>query len=163
TDIFYAAITKTAGTWRHLKLKTVNLPLVYWMAIGSVPMALLGVWFLGLLKRDLGDQLDETVFAILAGCLLVVCAATLLRGLALACGGPAPDNAHGGRGRRRPPPPPQDRGGRHRCRDRLRDRALLGRQRDADRDDARHRLPPEAPEGRRHGRGARRDPALGGL
>jgi uncharacterized protein len=83
TDIFYAAITKTAGTWRHLKLKTVNMPLVFWMAVGSVPMALLGVWFLGVLKRDLGDQLDETVFAILAGCLLVVGAATLLRGLVL--------------------------------------------------------------------------------
>src|ERR687891_19709 len=27
TDIFYAAITKTAGGWRHLKLKTVNVPL----------------------------------------------------------------------------------------------------------------------------------------
>jgi uncharacterized membrane protein YfcA len=51
TDIFYAAVTKTAGTWRHLKLKTVNLPLVYWMV---------------------------------AGCLLVVGAATLLRGLFLA-------------------------------------------------------------------------------
>ena len=38
TDIFYAAITKTAGSWRHLKLKTVNMPLVYWMAVGSVPI-----------------------------------------------------------------------------------------------------------------------------
>ena len=84
TDIAYAAITKTAGSWRHLKLKTVNLPLVYWMAIGSVPMAILGVWFLDFLKRRLGDQLDETVFAILAACLLVVGAATLLRGLFLA-------------------------------------------------------------------------------
>jgi uncharacterized protein len=84
TDIAYAAITKTAGTWRHLKLNTVNLPLVYWMAIGSVPMAILGVWILDLLKRKLGDQLDETVFAILAACLLVVGAATLLRGLFLA-------------------------------------------------------------------------------
>jgi uncharacterized protein len=84
TDIAYAAITKTAGSWRHLKLKTVNLPLVYWMAIGSVPMAILGVWILDLLKRRLGDQLDETVFAILAACLLVVGAATLLRGLFLA-------------------------------------------------------------------------------
>src|SRR5436190_9327850 len=84
TDIAYAAVTKTAGSWRHLKLKTVNLPLVYWMAIGSVPMAILGVWVLDLLKRDLGDQLDETVFAILAACLLVVGAATLLRGLFLA-------------------------------------------------------------------------------
>jgi uncharacterized protein len=84
TDIFYAAITKTAGSWRHLKLKTVNLPLVYWMAAGSVPSAILGVWFLDYLKRRLGDQLDETVFAILAGCLLVVGAATLLRGMFLA-------------------------------------------------------------------------------
>jgi uncharacterized membrane protein YfcA len=84
TDIAYAAITKTAGSWRHLKLKTVNMPLVYWMAIGSVPMAILGVIFLGILKRQLGDQLDETVFAILAACLLVVGAATLLRGFFLA-------------------------------------------------------------------------------
>ena len=84
TDIFYAAITKTAGSWRHLKLKTVNMPLVYWMAAGSVPSAILGVWVLDLLKRKLGDQLDETVFAILAGCLLVVGAATLLRGMFLA-------------------------------------------------------------------------------
>jgi uncharacterized membrane protein YfcA len=84
TDIAYAAITKTAGGWRHQKLKTVNMPLVYWMAIGSVPMAVLGVWILDLLKRKLGDQLDETVFAILAACLLVVGAATLLRGLFLA-------------------------------------------------------------------------------
>jgi uncharacterized membrane protein YfcA len=84
TDIAYAAITKTAGGWRHLRLKTVNMPLVYWMAAGSVPMAILGVWVLDLLKRKLGDDLDETVFAILAACLLVVGAATLLRGLFLA-------------------------------------------------------------------------------
>jgi hypothetical protein len=84
TDIFYAAVTKTAGGWRHLRLKTVNMPLVYWMAAGSVPSAVAGVWFLDLLKRRLGDDLDETVFAILAACLLVVGAATLLRGLFLA-------------------------------------------------------------------------------
>ena len=84
TDIFYAAITKTAGTWRHLKLKTVYTPLVFWMAVGSVPSALAGVWFLDYLERRLGDNLDQTVFAILAGCLLVVGAATLLRGFFLA-------------------------------------------------------------------------------
>jgi uncharacterized membrane protein YfcA len=84
SDIAYAAVTKTAGSWRHLKLKTVNLPLVYWMAAGSVPMAVLGVWVLDILKRKLGDELDETVFAILAACLLVVGAATLLRALFLA-------------------------------------------------------------------------------
>jgi uncharacterized membrane protein YfcA len=84
TDIAYAAVTKTAGGWRHLKLKTVNMRLVYWMAAGSVPSAIAGVWVLDILKRKLGDQLDETVFAILAACLLVVGAATLLRGFFLA-------------------------------------------------------------------------------
>jgi uncharacterized protein len=84
TDIFYAAITKTAGGWRHLKLKTVNLPLTWWLAAGSVPSAIAGVWFLDYLEGRLGDDLDGTVFAILAGCLLVVGAATLLRGLFLA-------------------------------------------------------------------------------
>jgi uncharacterized membrane protein YfcA len=84
TDIFYAAVTKTAGGWRHLRLKTVNIPLTWWMALGSVPSAIAGVWALDLLKRELGDDLDETVFAILASCLLVVGAITLLRSLFLA-------------------------------------------------------------------------------
>jgi uncharacterized membrane protein YfcA len=84
TDIVYAAITKTAGGWRHLKLKTVNMPLVWWMAAGSVPAAILGVWAIEILQDRYGDDLDETVFAILAACLLVVGAVTLLRGLFLA-------------------------------------------------------------------------------
>jgi len=84
TDIFYAAITKTAGGWRHLKLKTVNLGLTFWLAIGSVPSAIAGVWALDVLKDRLGDDFDETVFAILASCLLVVGAITLLRSLFLA-------------------------------------------------------------------------------
>ena len=84
TDIFYAAVTKTAGGWRHLKLKTVNMPLTWWMAAGSVPSAVAGVWALDRLKDTLGDDLDETVFAILASCLLVVGAITLLRSLFLA-------------------------------------------------------------------------------
>jgi uncharacterized membrane protein YfcA len=79
TDIFYAAVTKTAGGWRHLKLKTVNLGLTFWMAVGSVPSAIIGVWALDILKQELGDDLDQTVFAILASCLLVVGAITLLR------------------------------------------------------------------------------------
>ena len=84
TDIFYAAVTKTAGGWRHLKLKTVNIPLTWWLAAGSVPSAIAGVWALDILKGELGDDLDETVFAILASCLLVVGAITLLRSLLLA-------------------------------------------------------------------------------
>jgi hypothetical protein len=84
TDIFYAAVTKTAGGWRHLKLKTVNMSLTLWMAAGSVPSAIAGVWVIELLQRKYGDELDETIFAILAACLLVVGAVTLLRSLFMA-------------------------------------------------------------------------------
>ena len=84
TDIFYAAVTKTAGGWRHLKLQTVNMSLTLWMAAGSVPSAIAGVWVIELLQRRYGDELDETIFAILAACLLVVGAVTLLRSLFMA-------------------------------------------------------------------------------
>jgi uncharacterized membrane protein YfcA len=84
TDIFYAAVTKTAGGWRHLKHKTVNMKLSWWMAAGSVPSAIAGVWVLDILKERLGGDLDSTVFAILAACLMVVGAITLLRSLFLA-------------------------------------------------------------------------------
>jgi uncharacterized membrane protein YfcA len=60
------------------------MPLVWWMAAGSVPSAIIGVAVLDILERRLGDDLDSTVFAILAACLLVVGAATLLRSLFLA-------------------------------------------------------------------------------
>src|SRR3954464_5849663 len=44
TDIFYGAITKTAGAWRHLKHHTVHRAIVFWLAVGSVPMAIAGVF-----------------------------------------------------------------------------------------------------------------------
>ena len=84
TDIFYAAITKMVGAWRHLKLKTVKLDLVFWMALGSVPAAIAGVWVIEILKDRYGDDLDEDIFAILAAALLVVGVATLVRGFFLA-------------------------------------------------------------------------------
>ena len=43
TDIFYSAVTKTVGGWRHLRMKTVNMELVRWLALGSVPAAVAGV------------------------------------------------------------------------------------------------------------------------
>jgi uncharacterized protein len=84
TDIAYSAVTKVVGAWRHLKLKTVNRGLVFWLAIGSVPSALAGVWAISVLRHSLGKDLDKTVFAILAATLLVVGVATLLRGFLLA-------------------------------------------------------------------------------
>jgi uncharacterized membrane protein YfcA len=85
TDILYAAITKTVGGWRHLKMKTVNLGLVGWLAAGSVPAAVLGVQIVSMLQDRLGEErLDSLVYAVLGGTLLMVGIITLARALILA-------------------------------------------------------------------------------
>ena len=56
TDIFYSAITKMFGSWRHLKLKTVNMELVKWLSLGSVPAAVAGV---ALILRNLVEERDR--------------------------------------------------------------------------------------------------------
>ena len=84
TDIFYSAITKTVGAWRHFRMKTVNLGLTVWLAAGSVPAAILGVWAISILKDHLGeDQLNSVVYALLGGTLLMVGIITLTRALIL--------------------------------------------------------------------------------
>ena len=84
TDIFYSAITKTVGGWRHLKMKTVNMELVKWLSIGSVPAAVIGVAVVSVLERNIGEErLDSLVYAVLGGTLLMVGVVTLARALIL--------------------------------------------------------------------------------
>ncbi len=84
TDIFYAAITKTVGGARHLRLRTVHRALALWLTVGSVPAAIAGVWVIERLQESVGEQtLNEIVLGILGATLLVVGAATLLRSLFL--------------------------------------------------------------------------------
>lgn len=84
TDIFYSAVTKTVGGWRHFRMKTVNMELVKWLSFGSVPAAVLGVAFVSLLQDRIGeDRLDSLVYAVLGGTLLMVGIITLTRALIL--------------------------------------------------------------------------------
>jgi uncharacterized membrane protein YfcA len=79
TDLAYAAVTKTVGGYKHLRQKTVDLTLSSWMALGSVPAAIGGVYVLTLLEDWLGRDFEDAVIAILAGALLLTGAATLVR------------------------------------------------------------------------------------
>ena len=84
TDIFYAAVTKTVGGWRHLRKGTVNLGLTFWMAIGSVPASIAGVWLISVMQTAIGEEeLDSIVYALLGGTLLMVGIITLARALIL--------------------------------------------------------------------------------
>jgi uncharacterized membrane protein YfcA len=84
TDIFYGAVTKTAGAWRHLKHHTVHRGIALWLAVGSIPMAIAGVWLIEVLQHRYGeDDVNKVVLGMVASALLVVGIATLIRALFL--------------------------------------------------------------------------------
>lgn len=83
TDLAYGAVTKTVGGWKHIRQRTVDVKLSTWMALGSVPAAVSGVYVLELLQRATGGDFDQVLLAILAGALLLTGTATLARALFL--------------------------------------------------------------------------------
>lgn len=80
TDLMYNSITKLFGSIQHLRQKTVNLPLVKYLAMGSVPGAVIAV---GLLYySDLMFQNQEQLTKHALGYVLIVVAIiTLVRTL----------------------------------------------------------------------------------
>jgi uncharacterized protein len=79
TDLLYGAITKTAGGYKHYRQHTVDAPLAWWMAIGSVPASIVGVLTLELLQGSLGDSFDDALVAAVAGAVLFAGFAVLAR------------------------------------------------------------------------------------
>jgi uncharacterized protein len=79
TDLAYAAVTKTVGGYKHWRQKTVDMRLSSWMALGSVPAAVGGVYALDLLENASGRDFDELLLTLLAGALLLTGTATLVR------------------------------------------------------------------------------------
>jgi uncharacterized protein len=83
TDLAYGAVTKTVGGWRHLRQGTVDMSLSMWMAVGSVPAAIGGVYVLELVERAYGDDFDSILLVALAVTLLFTGLVTLGRALFL--------------------------------------------------------------------------------
>ena len=79
SDLAYAAVTKTVGGYKHWKQRTVDFQLSSWMAVGSVPAAIFGVYVLTLLEDWLGSDFEDAVIVLLAGALLLTGTATLIR------------------------------------------------------------------------------------
>jgi uncharacterized membrane protein YfcA len=79
TDLAYGAVTKTVGAYKHWRQRTVDFSLSTWMAFGSVPAAIGGVYVLDLVEEAAGNGFDDLLITILAGTLLLCGAATLAR------------------------------------------------------------------------------------
>jgi uncharacterized membrane protein YfcA len=81
TDLAYAAVTKTVGGWRHLRQGTVDVSLSWWLAAGSCPSAIVGVYVLELLHETVGDGFDDFMIITIGATLLLIGALVLLRAL----------------------------------------------------------------------------------
>jgi uncharacterized membrane protein YfcA len=81
TDLAYGAITKSVGGWQHWRKNTVDFGVCWWLAAGSVPGSLIGVWLVERLHHSYGKDFDAVLLVCVAGALLIVSAAILVRAL----------------------------------------------------------------------------------
>jgi uncharacterized protein len=79
TDLAYGAVTKTVGGWRHWRNRTVDFGVCWWLAAGSVPGAVVGVWLLDRLHSALGADFDEVLLTCVAAALMIAALAVLGR------------------------------------------------------------------------------------
>jgi hypothetical protein len=79
SDLVAAVVMRPFGAGVHLRARTVNLRLVRWMVIGSVPAALLGAYFLHLMGDSKSAQ--DNIERVLGWALLVGAGAMVLRSL----------------------------------------------------------------------------------
>ena len=77
SDLVAAVVMRPAGALVHLQKGTVNLRLVGWMCLGSVPMAFLGAYLLHVLGGSSAQQ--QNVETALGAALLAGTAAMVLR------------------------------------------------------------------------------------
>jgi uncharacterized protein len=81
TDLAYGAVTKTVGGWRHWRKGTVDLGVSMWLAVGSMPGALAGVWLLDHLHASYGKSFEPTLLVSIAVALIIVAVTILGRAL----------------------------------------------------------------------------------
>ncbi|MCA1690149.1 MAG: sulfite exporter TauE/SafE family protein, partial [Actinobacteria bacterium] len=80
TDLIYGAVTKTVGGWRHFRMGTVHIGTSLWLAVGSVPGAIMGVIALDRLRSAYGGKgFDSLVLVLVAAALIVTATAVLIR------------------------------------------------------------------------------------
>ena len=77
SDLVAAVVMRPFGAGVHLRARTVNLRLVRWMVIGSVPAALLGAYLLHLMGDSKSAQ--DNIERVLGAALLVGAGAMVLR------------------------------------------------------------------------------------
>lgn len=78
TDLLYASITKAGGVWVHGRRGNINWRIVGWMALGSIPAAVVTTWALAVFRlRD--EHLSTLISSVLGFALILTAVAILFR------------------------------------------------------------------------------------
>lgn len=72
TDIAYSAVTKTLGSFVHIRQKSVNFKVALWLACGSVPATILGVGIVQYIHKHYGDVINGVIVHTIGFTLLLV-------------------------------------------------------------------------------------------
>jgi uncharacterized membrane protein YfcA len=78
TDLVYNSITKLFGSFQHWRQKTINLKLVKYLAIGSIPSAICAVGILHLFDSFFHNQ-EQVIKHALGYVLIIVAITTLIK------------------------------------------------------------------------------------
>ncbi|WP_128894938.1 sulfite exporter TauE/SafE family protein [Longirhabdus pacifica] len=78
TDLFYNAVTKFFGTVQHLRQKTIDFKIVFYLALGSIPGAVSAVLALQLFDTFFVHQ-EQIIRQALGVILIIVAASTIIR------------------------------------------------------------------------------------
>src|SRR5690606_24615723 len=68
TDFLYNSITKAFGTWQHFRQKTINITIVKYLSLGSLPAAILANF---LFHYYLIDYYNERLILLILGIVLM--------------------------------------------------------------------------------------------
>lgn len=83
SDVVAATLMKVVGSFKHWQQQTLDLQVVKWLALGSVPGALIGVGILHLIKHIEGLNLDYILMRLLGLMILLVTLSALVQLLLL--------------------------------------------------------------------------------
>src|SRR5262249_30993263 len=79
TDLAFVAVTKIVGAWQHTRHGTSDKRLVLYLAVVSVPRAILGAGLVSVLTAANATGADLLLTRVLGSALLVASGASLLR------------------------------------------------------------------------------------
>ena len=79
SDLVASFVMKPAGAAVHLRARTVNMTLVKFLCLGSVPAAFAGAWLISLQTR--GEELDTLLRTLLGLALLIAAGGLVVRAL----------------------------------------------------------------------------------